>query len=278
MDLLALALSWFAGLTGVSIASEPVTEKAATAQETPPISGVDIDASKPAASGSAPDLFNEPLAGYSMRIPQGYERLSEDENREVFRGLSEYLGKEVGDRVLRRPPTWFKGPINPKRPKEKPPALAVGYTDLDEPIDPAQMSRYKSDLEQEYRKRGDKYGEIKIDLVTVGGVNSLRVEHDIFSPIDNSRSRMIKVVVPGHGGSYDIVFNFSGDQASDVATALETVLSSFNVQTRPVVDQETTSRWTRVALWTGGCFLIGILLSVLLKMLAGVGEKTSKKS
>ena len=223
-------------------------------------------------------LFNEPAAGYSMRIPAGYERLTEDENREVFRGLSEYYGKEVGERVLRRPLACFKGPINPKKPKEKPPALAVGYSGPGEPIDPAKLPGYKDKLEQEYRKSGEKYGEITIGIVKVDGINSLRVEHDSFSPIDNSRSRTIKVIVRGSEASYDIVFDFSGDQAANVEGALDTVLSTFKISLHPMVDQETTSKWTRVALWTVGCFVVGILLSMLLKMLAGVGEKTPEES
>jgi hypothetical protein len=222
--------------------------------------------------------YNDTVAGYSFRVPPGYTRLTPEQSRDVFEGLSKFLGKEVGERAERQPPSWFNGPVDPKRPKTAPPALAIGFSEMDAAIDPAQMNEYKTQLEEEYRKRGDRYGELKLEVIKVDGINSLRVEHDIFSPIDNSRSRMIKVSVPGQGRRYDIVFNFVTDQSEGVEKALDTVLKSFKIDKHPVVDEQAQSKWTRIALWTIGCFFAGILLSLLLKVLAGVGEKEPEES
>jgi hypothetical protein len=251
-------------------AAEPAAEpKAEPRAEPAPAAPADINAL---------DTYVDNTAGYSFKIPQGYSKLSPEQNREVFEGLSRFLGKEVGERAERQPPSWFSGPPNPKKPKSAPPSLAVGYTDLDEAVDPAQMPKYKQELEEEYKKRGERFGEIKIDIIKVDGVDSLRVEHDIFSPIDNSRSRMIKISVPGAARRYDIVFNFQSDQAEGVDGALATVLKTFKIDKNAGMDATTQSKWKRIAIWTIGCFFAGILLSLVLKVLAGVGEKKPEES
>jgi len=242
-------------------------DKAAPAPAEPPTSGVgggDMEKLK---------LFSDNDAGYSMRIPDGYQRLTEDETREVFHGISEYFGKEAGERVLRRPPAYFKGPPDLKDTKAKPPSLAVGYTDLDEPIDPEKMSIYKEKIEEQLRKTGDKSGEINVSMVQVDGITALRIEHDVINPIDSSRARLIKIAVPGNARRFDIVFNFSPEQTSNVDPAVATILRSFKINSHPSLDPETKSRWTRILYWTIGGFALGIILSILLKVLSGVGEK-----
>ena len=218
-------------------------------------------------------VFADPAAGYSFKVPPGYQKLTAEQNREVFDGLSKYLGKEVSERAERQPPAWFNGPADPKRPQTPPPSLGIGFSDLDEPIDPSRMDDYKRELEQEYKRKGDRFGDIKLEVVKVDGINSLRVEHDIFSPVDNSRSRMIKVAVPGHGRRYDIVFTFSTGQAKSVEEALSVVLNTFKVDKHPEISSEAQSKWSRVMLWTAGGFAAGILLSLILMLLSRVGSK-----
>ena len=221
-------------------------------------------------------LFSDSDAGYSMRIPDGYQRLTEDETREVFHSISEYFGKEAGERVVRRPPAYFKGAPDPKDPKLKPPSLAVGYTDLDEPIDPEKMGFYKEQLETQLRKTGDKSGDVKVSLVQVDGITALRVELDLINP-DNTRDRVIKIAVPGNGRRYEIAFNYSPEQTASVEPAVATVLRSFKINSHPSLDPETKNRWTRIIYWTVGGFALGIILSILLKVLSGVGEKEPEK-
>jgi hypothetical protein len=223
-------------------------------------------------------LYSDNDAGYSMRIPDGYSKLTEDETREVFHGISENFGKEAGQRVLRRPPAFFKGPPDLKDTKLKPPSLAIGYSDLDEPIDPTQMAFYKEKLEEQLRKTGDKFGDINISMVMVDGITSLRIEHDVLNPMDNSRARLIKIAVPGSGRRFDIVFNFSPEQSTSVESAVATVLHTFKVNSHAAIDPETKSKWTRILYWTIGGFALGILLSVLLKVLSGVGETEPESS
>lgn len=234
-------------------------------------------ASEPAADTSLP-VYSDPVAGYSFLVPSGYKRLTPEQNRQVFDGLSKFIGKDIAERAERLPPAYFHGPVDPKRPQSAPPSLAVGYTDLDAAVNPADIPQYKTQVEAELRKRGDKYGELKLDVIKVDGINALRMEHDVYSPIDNSRSRVISVSVPGQNRRYDIVFNYHVDQVEGVEQSLAAVLDTFKIEKHPVVDEQSQSKWTRIAFWTIGCFLVGIVLSLLLKMLAGVGEKEPEES
>jgi hypothetical protein len=78
--------------------------------------------------------------------------------------------------------------------------------------------------------------------------------------------RIIKLSVPGHQRRYDVVFNFYSDQAPQVKEALDTVMKSFSVIE---VSDGSTSRWTRIALWTVGGLVAGVVLGVLLGAIAG---------
>ena len=210
--------------------------------------------------------FKDPDAGYVVTIPAGYSRLSDDRVRLAFKGASSYLGKDVSERALVKPPTCFQGPIDPLHPKTLPPGLAIGFSALAVPVDPALMSKYKEDYEQELKKSGESAGDVSVEVVSVNGIPSLRIEHDIFSPIDNTRSRMIKLSVPGQQRRYDIVFSFFNDQAPQVKDAMDVVLKSF--ATTEIADPN-AGRWMRVALWTLGGLVAGVVLGALLGALAG---------
>lgn len=232
---------------------------------------------KPAATDDEKlTMFEEAEAGYSLRVPSGFSKLSPDESREVFQGISQHFGKQVGERALRRPPAWFRGPVDSNS-KMLPPSLAIGYTDLPGPVDPTQIPRYKSELEAEFRKRGDSYGQLTIILVDVGGINALRIEHELLSPVDKSRSKVVTIAIPGHDKRYDVVFNFSEEQTPRVESAIATVVRTFKLKSAPMLSAESQGRWTRVLIWTVGGFAAGILLSFLLKVLSGAGEKVPEK-
>jgi hypothetical protein len=222
--------------------------------------------------------FEDPDARFSMRIPAGFTRLTEADNQEVFRGISEHFGKQVGDRTLKRPPVWFKGTMDPAHPKIAPPSMAIGYTDLADVIDVNARHIYKQNLEQAYKKAGVKHGEIAIDAIQIAGVDALRIEHDIFNAIDNSQARIINLAVPGDGRRYDVVFNFSAEQSAEVETAVKTVMKTFKLKTAPAMDTATQAKWTRVAFFTIGGFVVGVVLMMLLKVLSGAGEKEPEKS
>ena len=227
------------------------------------------DESKPAvASQSGLSDFSDTEAGFSIKVPAGYTRLTQDQIRMAFKGLSNTLGKNVSERTLLRPPAYFQGPIDPAHPKELPPGLAIGFTALAEPIDPALMNQYRNAYEADLRKNGDSVGELQVDVINVNGVPSLRIEHDIFSPIDNTRMRMVKISVPGHERRYDIVFSFYTDQADSVKEAINTVTRSF-----VVADTGSwsglSSRWMRVALYTVGGLVLGLLIGVIFSAIAG---------
>ncbi len=221
------------------------------------------------------ELFQDADAGYSLRIPEGFTKLTAAESKEVFRGIGEYLGKQAGERALRRPPAWFKGPTDPNNTKLLPPSLAIGYTDMPEPIDPTQLDRYKRDIEDAYRRSGQRHGETKVGLVIVSGVTSLKIEDELYSPVDNSPARIVNLAVPGSGRRYDIVFNFSSEQEQLINASVDTIVRSFKVEEQAFMTPQEQSRWVRVAVWTIGGFVIGVLLSLLLRVLAGIGERSS---
>jgi len=252
-------------LAGVARAGE-------AAPKTAPATDVDVSKLKP---------FDDPSTGFWMRIPPGYERLTQDEYREVVKGLTEFLGKEAGERALRQPPVYFKGPVDPKRPNAKPPLLNVFCSGAPLTSDAVRKDRFKEQLEQDYKKQGINHGDISVEDIQVGAANAVRAEYDVYSPIDNSRSRMITVLVPAGDRRYYIFCDFSSNQAEGAEKALGIVLKTFKVLERPVLAPEERTKWGRVALWTVGGFIVGILLSVILKMLAGMGAKpkgaTSKK-
>jgi len=237
-----------------------------TAKESKALPGKEAD------TGDLP-LFADPEAGYSMRIPSGYTKLTQDENREVFKNISEYFGKDVSEQVLRQPPVYFKGPADPAKPKALPPSMEVSCAGAPLIVDPAQKAKYQEMLEESYRKSGVRHGDISLDFVRVSGVTALRAEHDLYSAVDNSRNRLIRVLVPGPDRRYDIVFNFSPFQAEAVEQALNVVLKTFKITEREALDPEAKTKWGRVALWTVGGFITGILLSLILKLVSGATRK-----
>jgi len=227
---------------------------------------------EPKAKSQEP-LFEDSEAGYSMRIPAGYAKLTQDENREVFKSIGEYFGKDVSERVLRQPPVYFRGPVDPAKPKALPPSLEVSCAGAPMLVDPAQKAKYQEMLEESYRKSGLRHGDISVDFVRVSGVTALRAEHDLYSPVDNSRSRLIRVLFSGPDRRFDVVFNFSPHQAEAVEQALNVVLKTFKITEREVLDPETQTRWSRVALWTAGGFVTGLLLSIILKLVSNARRK-----
>ena len=245
------------GPGGDAVTPKPAEATAPTTPPTPPVSNT---------PPAKPTEFKDPEGGFAFMVPAGYTRLSEDRVRMGFKGLSSYLGRDVSERTLIKPPVCFQGPTDPAHPKTQPPSLAIGFSALAAPVDPAQMARYKDDYEQELKKAGENVGDVSVEVVSVNGTPSLRIEHDLFSPIDNTRMRIIKLSVPGQQRRYDIVFNFFSEQAPQVKEALDTVTKSFSIFE---VADESTGRWTRIALWTIGGLVAGVVLGVLLGAIAG---------
>jgi hypothetical protein len=257
--LVTVSATLFAAETAPAPGDAPQSKVEAPAPATPP-------------APTKPVEFKDPEGGFEFTIPAGYTRLSEDSVRIGFKGLSSYFGKDVAERTLVKPPVCFQGPIDPAHPKTQPPSLAIGFTALGAPVDPAQMAHYKEDYEQALKKAGESVGDVSVEVVSVNGVPSLRIEHDLFSPIDNTRMRIIKLSVPGHQRRYDIVFNFFSEQAPQVKESLDTVMKSFSIIE---VADESTGRWTRIALWTVGGLVAGVVLGLLLSAIAGNKQPAS---
>ncbi|MGD0092996.1 MAG: hypothetical protein ABSE73_24040 [Planctomycetota bacterium] len=222
------------------------------------------------------ESFEDKEAGYSMRIPAGYKLFTADQNRAVVKTINEFGGKEVNERVQRFPPARFGGPVDPAKPKALPPSLEVLCTGPLS-IDPAQKAQYQQMLEEDYRKTGLRHGDITLKFIQVSGVNALQAEHDMYSPMDNSRNRLIRVLVPAPDRSFDIIFNFSPHQQEGVEEALQVVLNSFKITEWRMLDSDAQTKWGRVALFTVVGFVTGIVLAYVLKLLAGAVRKPQGK-
>src|SRR6185295_10707860 len=73
--------------------------------------------------------FSDGTAGYSLLIPTGYRKLSEEETHQFFKGLSEFLGEKAAERARKRPPANFIGSADPKQKDVTPPTMTIVYTD-----------------------------------------------------------------------------------------------------------------------------------------------------
>jgi hypothetical protein len=211
---------------------------------------------------SALKLFSDPAAGYSIRLPAGYERLSEEENRERDSGLSELFARNPSEHAQLQPSIYFKGPQDPKRPKLPPPVFVMSYYDSDQAIDPKELPHYQQLIEQNYRKKGDRYSDLRLTVVQVNGLDALKVENDLINLINNSRDKVIRVriPVPANSRHYEIFFNFSPNQNDEVQAALAVLLQSFKSQPLPLLDPAAERKWTRILFWTVGSGAAGMLI------------------
>jgi hypothetical protein len=209
------------------------------------------------------EMFTDPAGGYSLLLPSGYRKLTDDEMHFVFKSLSEYLGKEASERTIKQPPAYFIGTA--KAPGEKPPSLTIAFSENDQQFTHAQMPMLKAQLEEQHKRQGDKVGESDIKLVTIDGINSIQVENDYFDQIGNERSRMIRVAVPAKGKWIEIRFIFSPAQGDAVHAALKEALDSLKIMEHPAVNVANQNKWLRIAYITLACGLAGVVLSLILQ-------------
>jgi hypothetical protein len=239
------------------------------AEEPKPI--LPAESAKPAPVTTGPakrEPYSDAIAGYSVLLPTGYRPLTENETRKVFKWMSEGLARDVGDRAGKRPPVWFIGSTDPKKPDELPPSFAIGFAELDQQIDPALIPAYKLELEEKHKREGDKVGGVALSIVTVDGITSLQEEYAYSMP-NNGDGRLIRLAVPGKGKWYEMYFSYSPSQDESVHAALKEVLDSFKVMEHPPENIENHNKWMRVLYYTLGFGLAGVVLSFLWRRLSG---------
>jgi hypothetical protein len=224
-----------------------------------------------------PVEFKDPGAGYSIVLPKGYTRLSEDKIRENVQSNSQIVGKDVTEQILREPAVYFEAPADPAHPKLLPALLKILVTGLNESVDPALLPKYKERYENGLKKHSETIPSIDVSVVTVNGVNALKFEHELFDRLDNSRRHIIDLSIPGPGRRFELVFNYSTDQEASIREAADTIIKSFKVLDGSVATPESSNRWVRIALWTVGAGLVGILLGVLLSALTGKTQPEPSK-
>lgn len=211
------------------------------------------------------ESFSDPVAGYSLLVPSSYRRLTENEVREIFSGMSKLLGKEIGERAPKRAPAWFVGKPDPAKPNDAPPRFAIGFAELDQPIDPAQITAYRDELAEKHKREGDKIGNMHVSVVSVDGIASLQEEYDYEFGNSTERARLIRLAIPGKGRWYELYFSFSPSQEEGVRAALKELLDSFKVMEHPPQSSENRDKWLRVLYYTVGFGLAGVLISILLQ-------------
>ncbi len=181
--------------------------------------------------------------------------------------MSEVLGRDVGEGVGKRPPAWFIGPADPKKPDEPPPSFAINFAEIDQQIDPAQIPLYKQELEDKHKREGDKVGGVVLNVVSVDGITSLQEEYAYSIP-NAPEGRMIRLAVPGKGKWFEMYFNYSPNQDESVRAALKEALESFKVMEHPPENIENRNKWLRVLYYTVGFGLAGVVLSFILRKLS----------
>lgn len=245
-------------------------EEAAPGESKPPVTiGVQRDEKAPKSllvetEKLSPETpFTEPRMGIAFTVPQGFTRLNEEEYRAVVNRLSEQLGKEAGERMMRQAAVHFVGP---SKDGKLPPSMTVSISNGGEKLVPEKLDNYRDRIRMSLERNNQRFGTISAKLIKVGNQYALRADHEIYSLEDNSRQNVTMLLVPGGDRQCDIVFNYSKGQEALVDRAFDKVVETFKfVEGAP--KSGTTRDWGRVFMWTGGAFVFGIALSFILRAL-----------
>ncbi|MCX7806746.1 MAG: hypothetical protein N3A38_16400, partial [Planctomycetota bacterium] len=114
-------------------------------------------------------------AGYSLKIPDGWRKVTEREVREVFRGMLKAFGKKAVEAVLQRPPVFFEGP-NPRDPMKIWENFGVGHIPTTFTLDPDRLDEYRSMVERQLKSEETPYEDVRVSLARVSGILSLRID------------------------------------------------------------------------------------------------------
>jgi len=206
--------------------------------------------------------FTEPRMGISFTVPQGFSRLNEQEYRAVVNRLSEQLGQEAGERMMRQAAAHFVGPTKDGK---LPPSMAVSISAGGEKLTPEKLDEYRERIRKSLEQNKQRFGTISAKLIKVGSQFALRADYEIFSIEDNTRQSVTMLLVPGGDRQCDIVFNSSKGQEAFIERSFDKVVETFKFVEG--VKTSGTRDWGRVFLWTGGAFVFGIGLSFVLRAL-----------
>jgi len=257
----------------LAVASAPfafTADEAAPAEPKPPVTiGVQRDEKAPKSllieteKLSPESPFTDPRMGVAFTVPQGFTRLNEEEYRAVVNRLSEQLGKEAGERMMRQAAVHFVGPTKDGK---LPPSMTVSISAGGEKLVPEKLDDYRDRIRISLERNKQRFGTISAKLIKVGNQYALRADHELFSIEDNSRQNVTMLLVPGGDRQCDIVFNYSKGQEALIDRAFDKVVETFKfVEGTP--RSAATRDWGRVFLWTGGAFVFGIALSFVLRAL-----------
>lgn len=205
--------------------------------------------------------FSEPRMGIAFTVPQGFTRLNEQEYRAVVNRLSEQLGQEAGERMMRQAAVHFVGPTKDGK---LPPSMTVSISAGGDKLSPEKLEDYRERIRISLERNKQRFGTISAKLIKVANQFALRADYEIYSTEDNTRQNVTMLLVPGGDRQCDIVFNSSKGQESFVERSFDKVVETFKF-VEGASRSSGTRDWGRVFMWTGGAFLFGIGLSFVLR-------------
>jgi hypothetical protein len=125
---------------------------------------------------------------------------------------------------------------------------------------------------------GERIGDVTATIVNINGTNAIKFEHELFDRLDNTRRHLLLLSIPGPSRRFVFVFNYSTEQEPGVRDAADTIIKSFKILDEVLATPESKSKWTRIALWTLGGLVAGLLLGMLLSVLTGKNQPAPSKT
>lgn len=225
-------------------------------------------------------VFSDPEYGCTFKIPRGFRRLTKKEHRLALQGIVEEFGKSTGVRFVRRPPVWFRGPAPADAPQQAA-ILSLRRTRFAKPVafSARDLPACRKTVEEAYRRKNLRTGEIKVSLVRINDAPALCVEHYLVDRRAKTRDLMTRYFIPGAEGLlYEVTFQYRPEMKERMEEALRTFRTSFHAAAATVATPEERAKWSRVLKITIACFVAGVLLHFLLRALSGVGEKPAEEN
>lgn len=212
--------------------------------------------------GGEEPLYADAEAGFKLKVPFGWRRVTEREVRELFRGILRAFGREATEAALRRPPVYFEGP-NPRDTMKIWPNFGVGYIPERFMVDPDQASAYKDQIERYMRGEKQECDGLEVTVCRIDGALSLRMDYgtrrESVTPL---KMLMTRFLIPAADRTLEVVFAYDPSQQKEMQATIDQVLESFQVERAAGGDW--TSRWGRIALITAAGFAVGVLFGLVL--------------
>ena len=219
--------------------------------------------SKGSTSAKAESAYADAEAGYSMKIPGGWRKVTEKEVRQLFRVMLKAFGKQAVEAALQRPPVYFEGP-DPKDPMKIRPHFGVGYIPTTFAVEPDRAGEYREMVEKQFLSEQASCEEVRVTPVKISGILSLRIDYTTRRQAVSPLKMLVShTLIPTDDRTLELVFIFDPSQREEMEKVMDFVLDSFSVARPP--EPAWSQRWKRIALLTAAGFAGGVLLGLVLQ-------------